>query len=128
MNAVGALLLRDRARTIGTEMRRLLAEQTWSGVRRFTTSQSQLASRSKESKISWLYWPTTVVGGFALAGGAWIASSEHPASSAKLVTQFPVRLIRDVAAAVATVAGAVYQVLQRTCCEPQLVDVHQMKC
>ena len=45
------------------------------------------------------------LGATGLAAGAYVATSEHPASSARLLVQFPVRLARDVTTALIVIAG-----------------------
>ena len=45
------------------------------------------------------------LGATGLAAGAYLATSEHPASSARLLVQFPVRLARDVTTALIVIAG-----------------------
>ena len=55
---------------------------------------------------SWRFWaPASIAGGSVVAAGGWLATSEHPASSAKLVVAFPVRLARDIFTAALTAGG-----------------------
>ena len=89
-------------------MRRALATgrlQLKRGLSTLLTGQGQAAN---ESVRSWKFWVPVTIGGTCVGATAGLlATSEHPASSAKLVVQFPLRLARDVVAAVAIIAGVV---------------------
>lgn len=84
-------------------MRTLCRSYARAFVRGFASGAVPERAQSGRTLRFWL--PSAALGGAAAGGAVWLATSEHPASSAKLVIQFPLRLARDVATAIATVAG-----------------------
>lgn len=85
-------------------MRKLLAVGASSYARWYSSSPP--ASQIQQSGHGWKFWvPVGLLGGFATGASAWLATSEHPSSSAKLVVQFPLRLARDIVTAGTIVAG-----------------------
>ena len=75
-------------------------------IRQFAASQLGTTSQAPATRRTWKFWlPATAAGALAVGGTGWLASTEHPASSAKLVVQFPLRLARDITTAVVVVAG-----------------------
>ena len=77
----------------------------WRNLARHQYATSAQASRAAPSGLgkTALYG----LGATGLAAGAYLATSEHPASSARLIVQFPLRLARDVTTALIVMAGLV---------------------